>query len=94
MNIVTLLKPGKNHDCIANFRPISLLNVDIKIYAKLSAQSLKEVLPRLIQPDQMEFVPGRQTSDATRWVINIVHYAERCQTPSLLLSIDAKKAFN
>lgn len=39
----------------------------------------------------MGFIKGRQTSDATSRILNIVHYAERSQMPSLLLSINAEK---
>lgn len=42
----------------------------------------------------MGFLRGRQTSDATRRIVNVIHYAERTRTPSLLLSIDAEKAFD
>lgn len=41
----------------------------------------------------MGFVRCRQSADATRIIVNIVHHAEGTRTPSLLLSIDAEKAF-
>lgn len=37
---------------------------------------------------------GKQTSDATRQLVNIIIHAELGQTSFLLLSIDAEKAFN
>lgn len=92
--IVTLPKPGKEPNTPPNFRPISLLNTNIKIYAKLIAKRLANFIPSLIQRDQMGFVKGRQTSDATRRIINIIHHIEHRKTPSLLLSIDTEKAFD
>lgn len=92
--IVTLPKPGKNPDTPANFRPISLLNADLKIYAKIIANRLIDILPHLIHPDQTGFTRGRQTSDATRRLINIVHTAATQRGPSLLLALDAEKAFD
>lgn len=86
--VVTLPKPGKDPITQANFRPISLLNSDIKIYAKLLASRLSSTIPSLIKKDQMGFVRGRQPSDATRQILNIIHLAEVTRTPSRLLSIE------
>lgn len=93
-HIVTLPKPGKEPTTPANFCPISLLNSDTKVYAKLLARRLTDIIPSIIQRDQMGFVRGRQTSDATRRIVNVIHFAEKTRTPSLLLSIDAEKAFD
>lgn len=47
-HIIILPKPGKNPNHPTNFRPIS---ADVKIYARILAQRLKDALPSLIQPD-------------------------------------------
>ena len=92
--IITLPKPGKEHTSPQNFRPISLLNIDTKIYAKLIATRLIDIMPSLIHPDQSGFTKGRQTCAATRRLINIIHHSNSTGTPSLLLSLDAEKAFD
>lgn len=51
-------------------------------------------MPTLIDPDQSGFTKGRQSSDATRRLLNIIHIDRKNQTPSLLLALDAEKAFN
>lgn len=48
----------------------------------------------LIRLDQIGFTKGRQASNVTRHILNIISYAKRTQMPSLLLSIDAEKAFD
>ncbi|XP_066438159.1 uncharacterized protein [Eleutherodactylus coqui] len=92
--IVVLPKPGKEPNSPANFRPISLLNTDIKIYAKTLAQRILRVLPDIIHSDQMGFVQGRQASDSTRKILNLLHTIEKTQTSTIMLTLDAEKAFD
>lgn len=87
-------KPGKPLHSPSNFHPISLLNVDVKVYAKLLASRIQAVLPSLIKCNQSGLIKGRQPSDATRRMINLIHHASASRTPSLLLSIHAEKAFD
>ena len=50
--LLTLIyKKGERED-IANWRPISLLNVDYKIITKLFSEGLKPLLPQIIHSDQ------------------------------------------
>lgn len=92
--IITLTKPGKEPNLPQNFRPISLLNVDVKLHTKLIANKLTDLLPKLINYDQVGFVMGRQTTDATRRMLNLLHLVEQKKEPSLLLTLDAEKAFD
>lgn len=66
----------------------------MKLYAKLLAQHLSTVIPQIIHPDQVGFVPGRQASVATRCFIDLIQWAEHNQMPSLFISPDAEKAFD
>ena len=47
-----LPKKKRNLAFISNWRPITLLNVDYKILAKLFAKRLRDILPDKIHPDQ------------------------------------------
>ena len=59
-SIITLIpKNGKDLKHVKNWRPISILNVDYKIIAKILATRLKHILPKLINSDQLAYVQGR-----------------------------------
>uniref|UniRef100_A0A8C5MP10 Reverse transcriptase domain-containing protein n=1 Tax=Leptobrachium leishanense TaxID=445787 RepID=A0A8C5MP10_9ANUR len=93
---ITLIpKPGKDPDVCANYRPISLLNQDIKLFAKIIALRLARYIPGLVHPDQAGFVPGREARDNTVRALNLIHSASHPKSePTLLLSTDAEKAFD
>ena len=47
--LVSLIpKPGRDHSSIANWRPITLANCDVKIFSRLLASRLASVLPYLV----------------------------------------------
>lgn len=87
-------KLDKDPSICANYRPIALLNSDLKIFTKLFSTRLNTILPSLIHKDQVGFVPLRQAGDNTRKVIDLVDVANREISASLLLSLDAEKAFD
>uniref|UniRef100_A0A8C5PKM6 Reverse transcriptase domain-containing protein n=3 Tax=Leptobrachium leishanense TaxID=445787 RepID=A0A8C5PKM6_9ANUR len=93
---ITLIpKPDKDHALCANYRPISLLNQDVKLFAKVLALRLANHMRHLIHPDQTGFIPGREGRDNTTLAINLIHAAQKPGAgPTLLLSTDAEKAFD
>ena len=57
--VITLIqKKDRNVRFIKNWRPISLLNADLKIASKAIAYRLRQVIPDLIHPDQTAYVKG------------------------------------
>ena len=56
--IITLIEKKKDKDrrVIANWRPISLINVDVKIATKAIAKRLEAVLPSVIHHNQCAYV--------------------------------------
>lgn len=54
-HIVTPSKPGKDPNTPSNCKTISLLNSDVKLYAKILGSHFMDLMPKLVQPDQIEF---------------------------------------
>uniref|UniRef100_A0A670HL97 Reverse transcriptase domain-containing protein n=1 Tax=Podarcis muralis TaxID=64176 RepID=A0A670HL97_PODMU len=80
---------------LKNYRPISLLNVDYKIFADILAKRLKRVLMEKIHKDQAGFLPKRHLSDNVRNIIDILELLEvNINTKAVLIFVDAEKAFD
>ena len=57
---ITLIPKGDvNLTDLKNWRPITLLNVDYKLLAKVLAKRMELLLPKLIHTDQTGFINGR-----------------------------------
>ena len=51
--VITLIeKKGKDRTLIENWRPISLINADVKIISKVIAKRIKDVLPSIMHHNQ------------------------------------------
>ena len=78
----------------ASYRPISLINVDLKMYARVLAHRLESVLQDLIHPDQKGFMKGRMAADNIRRLLHILSETQKSTSPCGLLFLDAEKAFD
>ena len=68
--IITLIeKKDKDKRKISNWRPISLINLDVKIGSKAIALRLQTVLPKIIHHNQHAYVKGR-TINISSCVLN------------------------
>ena len=70
-HITLIHKDGTEKNKIKNYRPISLLNVDYKIFTTIWASRLKEILREIIHTDQTGFLPRRKLSSNIRTIIDI-----------------------
>lgn len=93
-SICLLQKKGKDPLEPASYRPVSLLNVDNKILAKIMATRLEKVLPTIIHEDQTGFIKNRQMTHNIRRLFDIIYSSHSKSNPEILLSLDAEKAFD
>ncbi len=97
MNTATislLVKPNKDPTLPSSYRPISLINVDIKIIAKAIAYRLEKVTLSIIYPDQTGFIKGRLASNNTRRLFNLMYYSSIHKAKTIIVALDAEKAFD
>ena len=93
--ILTLIPKKDKDTCkLKNWRPLTLLNSDYKIFAKLMAKRLQSVLTQIISPDQSGCIKGRSTFNNIRSTIDIINYTNEQNLPGILAFIDYEKAFD
>ena len=93
--VITLLpKPNKDIRYLTNWRPISLLNTDFKILAKVLADRLQTVIPNIVSTDQSGYIKGRCISENVRTILDILEYTSVKINPGLMVFLDFEKAFD
>ena len=94
-SIITLI-PKQNNDItiLDNWRPISLLNVDYKMAAKVIANRVKDSITKIIDHSQTGFIKGRYIGENIRLLFEIIDAAEEENKPGLIFFSDFEKAFD
>ena len=71
--MITLLKKGNRHvwEGLDDYRPITLLNIELKILSRVLANRLQRVISDLIGPKQNYAVKGRSIQDNLRLVLEV-----------------------
>lgn len=77
-----------------NYRPISLLNVDLKILSYVLSQRLKKVLPDIINEDQTGYIKNRFIGFNLRQIQDVIDYAEEYNIEGAIIFVDFTKAFD
>lgn len=92
---VTTLVPKKGDLLdIDNWRAISVLNTDYKIFTKALSLRLSSIIGKVIGPDQSFTVPGRSIFDSLHIHRDVIHIANKFNLQLAVLSLDQKAAFD
>ena len=93
--VITLLKKGGRHvwEGLDDYRPITLLNTELKILARVLANRLQLVISDLIGPEQTYAVKGRSIQDNLHLIREVLE-GIKDDTEAALISLDQSKAFD
>jgi hypothetical protein len=81
----------------ADFRPIALCNVILKVITKTIANRIKEILPEVISPQQSAFLPGRLITDNTLLAFETFHHLKHNKNKKkgfVGIKLDMAKAYD
>lgn len=92
--IVLVPKPGKDPEDCASYCPISLINADAKLLAKVLANRLTQVLDELVHVDHTGFMPGKGTEINLRRLFLNMSTTHDNNDSRVIASLDAEKAFD
>ena len=92
--ILTLLYKKGDKNILDNWRPISLLNIDYKLAARIISMRLKKVIDKIVSDDQAGFLKNRSTSECIRLVQDMIDYCVFETKPAVVMFLDFRKAFD
>ena len=94
--VITLLHKGgdKPADQVASYRPITLLNSDVKLLARVLVGRMVPALECVIDPTQTAFLPGRWIGDNVLFHLEEVDYCQAQRVPGCVLFLDFEKAYD
>ena len=78
---------------LSNWRPISLMNCDYKIMAKVFANRLKLLVPEIISKEQF-CCPGKTIVDCNIIMRDVLYYCNENNIEGAVLTLDWSKAYD
>jgi exonuclease III len=92
--ISLIYKQKGDKELLKNWRPISLINCDIKLLTRILAFRLQNCISSIIHPSQTGFIRGRHIQDNCMMLYQILdHYREASDTGALIF-LDQEKAYD
>ena len=91
--VITLVPKRPPLDEIENYRPISLLNTDLKILTRVISSRLKPFMSKILHPTQFA-QPGQDINLLNSQIRDILYDMETSESDSFFVSVDFKGAFD
>lgn len=91
--LVCIIHKKGNRDRLENYRPLSMLNGDYKILARVLANRIKRVIGRVVGSTQAYSIPGRDIADTISSIRDTIDYMKG-DIGGIVMSLDLNKAFD
>ncbi|KAG0862131.1 hypothetical protein G6F16_012763 [Rhizopus arrhizus] len=91
---MTFLPKKGDLTSLKNWRPISLINTDAKVFTRLLNARLMPHLNRLISLQQLGFMPGRFIGENGKLLNVVMSVAEKTSSQAIGLLLDQEKAYD
>ena len=92
--LLTLIPKRADAAGSSDYRPISLIHLVAKIFAKMLSLRLAPRLNELVSPVQNAFIPGRSLHDNFMLMRQSARLLHQLGEPRMLLKLDLAKAFD
>ena len=93
---ITLIPKKEGPEMLADYRPISLCNVFMRIVTKCLTNRLKKIIDKLIGSSQNAFIPGRNISDSILISHEILHNIKstcQCKIGKMAIKVDMTQPY-